>query len=81
MLDGQKVVIDIQFFDLMTEKQKTSLGKQLAYCHSANRKSNKCFNFILTSVTGIILCNFLEPRLQFFNHKYNVQNFGINILE
>ena len=51
MLDGQKVVIDLQFYDLMTEKEKTSLGKQLAYCHSVNRKVQKCFNFILTSAT------------------------------
>jgi|JI10StandDraft_1071094.scaffolds.fasta_scaffold340211_1 Trm5-related predicted tRNA methylase len=51
MLDGLKVVIDLQFYDLMTDKERSSLGKQLAYCHSVNRKSAKCFNFILTSVT------------------------------
>jgi len=38
MKDGLKVVIDLQFFDLMNEKELNSLVKQLAYCHAVNRK-------------------------------------------
>lgn len=51
MLDSLKVVVDLQFYDAMTDKEKSSLGKQLAYCHSVNRKMDKCFHFILTSAT------------------------------
>lgn len=54
MLDGQKIVIDLQFYDLMTEKEQNSLCKQLAYCHSVNRKFDKAFNYIITSATGTL---------------------------
>jgi len=54
MAEGIKVIIDLQFYDLMTEKEQNSLIKQLSHCHSINRKSEKCFNYILTSAT----CNF-----------------------
>lgn len=52
MNKGLKVVIDLQFYDLMVEKEQNSLIKQLSYCHSINRKQGKCFNLILTSTTG-----------------------------
>jgi len=39
MLEGVKVVIDLQFYDLMTEKEQNSLIKQLSHCHSINRRS------------------------------------------
>ena len=38
MQDELRVVIDLQFYDLMTEKEQVSLAKQLAYSHSVNRK-------------------------------------------
>lgn len=52
MKEGVRVVIDLQFYDLMTEKEQSSLIKQLGYCHSVNRRSEKCFNYILTSATS-----------------------------
>ena len=52
MADGLKVVIDLQFYDLMSEKEQASLGKQMAYCHSTNRKSERPFHYIVTSFTG-----------------------------
>jgi Trm5-related predicted tRNA methylase len=57
MKEGIKVIIDLQFFDLMTEKEQNSLIKQLGYCHSVNRKLEKAFNYILTSATSIALFN------------------------
>jgi Trm5-related predicted tRNA methylase len=51
MKDGLKVVIDLQFYDLMVEKELNSLVKQLSYCHAINRKMQNPFNFILTSLT------------------------------
>jgi Trm5-related predicted tRNA methylase len=39
MKEGVQVVIDLQFYDLMTEKEQSSLIKQLGYCHSVNRRS------------------------------------------
>lgn len=38
MQDGLKVVIDLQFYDLMSDKEINSLVKQLGYCHATNRK-------------------------------------------
>jgi Trm5-related predicted tRNA methylase len=38
MQDGLKVVIDLQFYDEMIEKELNSLVKQLSYCHAINRK-------------------------------------------
>lgn len=52
MKEGLSVIIDLQFWDLMHEKEQASLIKQLSHCHSTNRKSEKCFNFILTSATS-----------------------------
>ncbi len=52
MKDNLKVVIDMQFYDEMVEKELNSLVKQLSYCHAVNRKMEKPFHYILTSVTG-----------------------------
>lgn len=38
MKDNLKVVIDMQFYDQMVEKELNSLVKQLSYCHAVNRK-------------------------------------------
>jgi Trm5-related predicted tRNA methylase len=53
MKEGVPVVIDLQFYDKMTEKEQNSLIRQLSHCHSSNRNSEKAFNYILTSVTSI----------------------------
>ena len=45
-------MIDLQFYDKMTEKEQGSLIKQLSHCHSTNRKTEKCFNYILTSASS-----------------------------
>ena len=34
------IIIDGQFEDILYEKELKSLAKQVAYCHSKNRKSN-----------------------------------------
>lgn len=71
---GLKVVIDLQFYDLMTEKEANSLIKQLGYCHSVNRSSAKCFNYILTSATGISVLT--KPNAKSYFQKDTTQISG-----
>ena len=52
MKEGVVVVIHLQFYELMREKEQNSLIRQLSHCHSENRKAERCFNFMLTSVTS-----------------------------
>jgi hypothetical protein len=37
-LRGPKYIIDCEFDNLMQERELKSLGQQLAYCHSINKK-------------------------------------------
>ena len=64
----------------MTEKEQSSLGKQLAHCHSINRKMKKPFNFLVTSVTGILFF-YEEPRLATLAEKYQADKWGITLKE
>ncbi|EKX55147.1 hypothetical protein GUITHDRAFT_98931 [Guillardia theta CCMP2712] len=48
--DGQRVVIDLSFDDLMTEKEVRSLVTQLAHSYGTNRASGKPLDLYLTSV-------------------------------
>lgn len=80
-MQGQlRVVIDLQFYGLMTEKEQTSLAKQLAYSHSVNRRVENPFNYILSSVSGKIFL-MLGDTLKFLSDKYNIDNYGITIKE
>lgn len=54
MAKNVTVVIDLQFYDLMVEKEQNSLIKQLSYCHCVNRRQDKPFNYVLTSATSIL---------------------------
>lgn len=48
-----QVVIDLDFDDMMTDKEVTSLTSQLAYTYSANRRSSTPFTSLLfTSLNG-----------------------------
>ncbi len=74
MRKAVKVVIDLQFYNLMTEKEQGSLVKQLAYCHSVNRNSTIPFNFIISSAVK-------ESPLNEQLNKFNAFNWGISIKE
>jgi len=37
MSKGLTVIIDMSFWDLLQEKEKKSMKKQLEYCHAYNR--------------------------------------------
>ena len=73
MKPNLKVVIDLQFYNLMTEKEQYSLVKQLSYCHSVNRKAQKPFNYILTSAEG-------QGRKD-LETKYNAHQWGVTLNE
>ena len=47
---GPKYVIDCEFDDLMQDRELKSLGQQLAYCHSINKRLEKPLNIFLTGV-------------------------------
>ncbi|KAL5487700.1 TRM10 [Sanghuangporus weigelae] len=48
-----RVVVDLGFDSYMTDKEISSLGSQLAYCYSANRKATQPFESLLfTSLSG-----------------------------
>lgn len=65
------MVIDLQFYKEMTEKEQNSLYKQLSHCHSLNRNVETAMNLILTSVTPEILDH--------LNKKFNGSKWGIGI--
>ncbi|BGP21187.1 tRNA (guanine-N1-)-methyltransferase [Rhodotorula toruloides] len=49
---GARIVIDMGFDELMTEKEVKSMASQLAYCYSANRASSHPFPILVTSFNG-----------------------------
>ncbi|KAJ3982271.1 guanine-N(1)--methyltransferase [Lentinula detonsa] len=49
---GGKVVLDLAFDDLMSDKEINSLCSQLAYTYSANRNASYPFTLICTSLNG-----------------------------
>ncbi|KAJ3561733.1 hypothetical protein NP233_g10015 [Leucocoprinus birnbaumii] len=49
---GGRVVIDLGFDDLMSEKEVKSLCSQLAYTYSANRNASYPFSLLFTSLSG-----------------------------
>ncbi|BGO98957.1 tRNA (guanine(9)-N1)-methyltransferase [Rhodotorula toruloides] len=49
---GARIVIDMGFDELMTEKEVKSMASQLAYCYSANRASPHPFPILVTSFNG-----------------------------
>ncbi|KDQ64132.1 hypothetical protein JAAARDRAFT_118062 [Jaapia argillacea MUCL 33604] len=49
---GARVVVDLGFDELMSEKEVASLCSQLAYTYSANRRSARPFSLLFTSLNG-----------------------------
>ncbi|GAA5991344.1 hypothetical protein JCM10908_003266 [Rhodotorula pacifica] len=49
-----RVCIDMDFDNLMSEKEIKSMASQIAYCYSANRLSSHPFPLLITSFTGRI---------------------------
>ena len=73
MAKGIRVVIDLQFFKEMTEKEQNSLFKQLTHCHSENRNAKEALNLTLTSTTPEIF--------SILDKKYSGSKWGITIHE
>ncbi|GAA6008074.1 hypothetical protein JCM10207_007018 [Rhodosporidiobolus poonsookiae] len=49
---GARIVVDMGFDDLMTDKEIKSMVSQLAYCYSANRSAPKPFPLLISSFNG-----------------------------
>ncbi|KAJ3895597.1 guanine-1-methyltransferase-domain-containing protein [Lentinula edodes] len=49
---GGKIVLDLSFDELMSEKEINSLCSQLAYTYSANRNASYPFTLLCTSLNG-----------------------------
>ncbi|GAA5845134.1 hypothetical protein JCM11251_008006 [Rhodosporidiobolus azoricus] len=49
---GARVVVDMGFDELMTEKEVKSMSSQLAYCYSANRSVQHPFPLLISSFKG-----------------------------
>lgn len=67
---GLRVVIDLQFFSDMTDKEKNSLFKQLTHCHSTNRRMEKACHLTITSTEGT---NSIYPRISPSNIDNEIQ--------
>ena len=67
---GPKIIIDCEFDSLMQERELKSLGQQLAYCHSTNKKMEQPMNIYMTGV-GAKLRKFIETQ--------NCQNWAVDI--
>ncbi|KAL3673326.1 hypothetical protein V7S43_001042 [Phytophthora oleae] len=52
--EGVKVVIDCQFEEKMTEKEKKSLSQQIMFSYGVNRRSRTPMNAFITSLHGNI---------------------------
>jgi len=50
--NGQKLVIDLEFHDLMLEKERKSLMSQLMYCYAANNRAAEPCRLVLTGLDG-----------------------------
>ena len=59
--EGQRILIDLDFADMMTHEEIKSLCKQLLYCYSANVRAQNPAQLILTSAEvwygGAYCCN------------------------
>ncbi|CEQ38571.1 SPOSA6832_00015, partial [Sporobolomyces salmonicolor] len=49
---GARVVIDVGFDELMSDKEVKSMVSQLAYCYSANRSASQPFPLLISSFNG-----------------------------
>lgn len=54
MKSGQKIVIDVDFGELMSEKECRSLVQQLSYSYSANCRASVPAHLIVTGVHGMM---------------------------
>ncbi|BGP12229.1 hypothetical protein JCM10213_007487 [Rhodosporidiobolus nylandii] len=49
---GARIVIDVGFDELMSEKEVKSMASQLAYCYSSNRGTQHPFPLLISSFNG-----------------------------
>ncbi|KAJ3616949.1 hypothetical protein Zmor_008921 [Zophobas morio] len=54
-MSTQRIVIDLNYENFMSEKERMSLAKQLEFCYSSNRYSAQPFQLYFTSTVDIIV--------------------------
>jgi tRNA (guanine9-N1)-methyltransferase len=69
-----KVAIDLNFNDLMNDKDIKKLRKQVLRCYSANRASSEPLQLYLTSCTCEVQSIFTEMKCGFTNWDVNVRS-------
>ncbi|EAS04902.1 tRNA (guanine(37)-N(1))-methyltransferase (macronuclear) [Tetrahymena thermophila SB210] len=70
--NGQPIILDMQFLDMLEDKEFKSLVKQLCYMQSSNKKAEKPCRFIISSVS---------PKLRQALNANNADKWGIEILD
>lgn len=54
MSHGQKIIVDLDFAELMDEDEIRSLVQQLSYCYGANKRAAVPANLIFTNMDGVM---------------------------
>ena len=54
MKEGQRILIDMDFAEYMSEKEMKSIVQQLSYCYGANARASICCHLMLTGVDGAV---------------------------
>ena len=70
--EGQPLIIDCSSQQLLSEKELTSLCRQLGHCQAANKKAEKPAKLIVTGYSGK-----LKEQLT----KVGAENWGIKLME
>ncbi|KAL4481077.1 hypothetical protein ABPG72_015032 [Tetrahymena utriculariae] len=70
--NGQPIILDMQFLDMLEDKEFKSLVKQLCYMQSSNKKAAQPCRFIISSVS---------PKLRQALNANNADKWGIEILD
>ena len=52
LLTGQRIIIDLEFPDLMHLGELRSMGQQVTYCYAANSKASTPAHLILSGING-----------------------------
>lgn len=52
LANGRGLVLDLEFGDLMSQKEHKSLMSQLMYCYSTNTRASTPCKMILTGISG-----------------------------
>ena len=78
MQTGQRIVIDLDFEDCMTDGERKSLSQQLMYCYSSNCNAAVPCHLVLASFSGKV-AEQLARQVQFSTSSEGVQLLTVHI--